>query len=139
MEPRPRPELPPNIAPPARQLPAGGNKLQRISQHGRGVVDDLKSWVDLKITLTKLEIKEELNRQKELATLYAIAGGLGLLGAVFGLITLGLALGAILDIWLSTQLSYCLGFLIVTLILLIGAGIFFGKARDVQHQEHPPA
>lgn len=98
-------------------------------------MDDLKAWVDLKIKLTKLEVKEELERQKEMGVNYAVAAGLGLAGGIFGLLTLALALGGILDIWLSSQLSYFLGFLLVTVLLLIGAAVFFGRAREIQQKE----
>ena len=110
------------------QLPVAGNKLERITQHGKGLFGDLTSWIDLKIKLTKLEIQEELNEKKKEIGALVIAGVLAAIGGLFGLVTLGIGIGA-LFIWigLSHPLSYTLGFLVVTLILL-GAAAWFKKA-----------
>lgn len=107
---------------PDHRLPSGRNKVERIAQHSKGLVDDLKEWVDLKIQHTKLQIRDELNERKIELALVAGAGVFGLLGFLFGLIALALGLGA----WLGHP---AWGFLVVTVLLMLIAAVFLGARR----------
>lgn len=122
----PIPEHPPSVSasrvPPDHRLPSGRNKIERIAQHSRGLVDDLKSWVELKIQHTKLQIKEELEERRIDLTLLAGAGFFALLGFLFGLVALALGLGA----WLGHP---GWGFLVVTGLLFVVAVIFLAARR----------
>jgi len=40
-------------------------KIERLAEETRALVDDLADWVELKITLTRLEIEEQLNEHWE--------------------------------------------------------------------------
>ena len=126
------PEHPPSVSaprvPPGRQLPTGRNKIERIAQHSRGLVDDLKTWVELKIQHTKLQIKEELEERRTDLTLVAAAGFFGLLGFLFGLVALALGLGA----WLGHP---GWGFLVVTILLFVVAATFFAARRARQRKQ----
>ncbi len=103
---------------PGRQLAGGGNKIERIARHSKALVEDVKAWVDLKIRHTRLEIEAELEAKKNELALLAGVGVIGLLAVVFGLTALALALGA----WLGHP---AWGFLIVTVLLLLLAGLLY--------------
>lgn len=112
MEPLPqRPETPLD-----RQLPQGGNKIQRLSVQTQGLAQEMKRWVDLRIELAKLEVRQEIEAQRTKVMLLVGMAILGALGGFFLLVTIALALGALLGhpAW---------GFLIVTVLLLAGAAI----------------
>ncbi|HET6568563.1 MAG TPA: phage holin family protein [Rhodothermales bacterium] len=120
--------------PVSRQLPPGGNKIQRISQHTKGLFEDVTSWVDLKIQLTRIEIEERIEtRLNQLLvkagafTLYALAGLFALFATALGIAAILIALG------LSYPLSYFLGFLFVCILLGI-LGVIAGtiKAKMVK-------
>lgn len=105
---------------PERQLPPGGGKVERITQQTKSLVEDLTSWIDLKIKLTRLEIEETVDAKKKEVAVLAAIGVFAALAGFFALITLGLGFGAILiAIGLSRPLSYFLGFLLVTLTLAL--------------------
>lgn len=134
MEPLPQPPE----ASPDRQLPEGRNKVQRISTQTQGLVQEMKRWIDLRIALTKLEIRQEVEaRQAEIKLLAGIAV-LGALGGFFGLVALALGLGA----WLGHP---AWGFLAVTVVLVGLAGILLAvkpsvvrEARKVTVQRDEP-
>lgn len=119
---------------PDRQLPPGGNKIQRISTQTQSLVQEMKRWIDLRITLTKLEIRQEIEARQTEIKLLAATAIFGALGGFFMLVTIALALGALLGhpAW---------GFLIVTVLLLGMAGILLAvrpglvkEARNVTIQ-----
>ncbi|MFQ5570159.1 MAG: phage holin family protein [Rhodothermales bacterium] len=101
-----------------RSFTDGAKKVERIAQQSKGLFDDIKEWVDLRIKLVKLEVEDELNARKKDAIVGTIMGGLGLLGIVFALITAALGLGA----WLGHP---AWGFLAVTGLLLMGASLLW--------------
>src|SRR5690606_14896303 len=49
--------------PPDHQLPSGANKLERIAQHSKGLVDDLTAWVDLKVKLVQLDVERKVQEK----------------------------------------------------------------------------
>ncbi len=113
---------------PERQLPSGINKLERITQHTKGLGEDITSWVELKLKLTQIEIEEKVDARVNDLAANAIVAGFALMGAIFGLITLSMGIGAIfVAVGLTPFLSYFLGFLSVTLILFAGAAIVRSK------------
>lgn len=98
------------LARPERQLPSGANKVQRVAQHTQGLVEDLKSWVDLKITLTQMDLRDKMQARANDAALAAVMAVLGLMMLVFVCVAAALGLGTLLghDAW---------GFLAVALLL----------------------
>jgi uncharacterized membrane protein YqjE len=89
---------------------ATGSKAQRLAQHTQGLIDDLKTWVDLRIELAQMELEERVEAKANKIALGVAIGGIVLLAVVFGLVTLALGLGA----WLGHP---AWGFLIVTALL----------------------
>ncbi len=113
----------PTIIPSERQLPSGANKVERITQHTKGLVEDLTSWVELKMKLTQVEIEERIDEKANKALVSAIAGVFFALTGLFALITLALGLGA----WLGHP---AWGFLIVTVLLgLLSAAVIAVKPK----------
>lgn len=95
---------------PERQLPSGRNKLTRVTQHTRGLVEDLMSWVELRIQLAQIEVEERIEAKANQLALNAVLGVVAGLAGLFALLTLAFALGA----WLGHP---AWGFLIVTALL----------------------
>lgn len=95
---------------PERQLPSGNTKLTRITQHTRGLVEDLTSWVELRIQLAQIELEERIEAKANQLALNAVLGVVAGLAGLFALLTLAFALGA----WLGHP---AWGFLIVTVLL----------------------
>lgn len=101
------------------QLPPHGNTVDRLGQHTRGLVDDVKEWVDLRIQLLQAEIRDQIKGKvnelvfKHFPKILPIV--LGALSGYFVLMALAFGIGALLGhpVW---------GFLIVG--LLLGAGAF---------------
>ena len=116
---------------PERQLPPGGGKVERITQQTKSLAQDVTSWIDLKIKLTRLEVEETVEEKKKEAAVWAAIGVFGALAGLFALVALGLGFGALLiAIGLSRPLSYFLGFLLLTLILAaIAFALFKLKPR----------
>jgi len=116
-----------------RQLPDTGHKVDRISEHAKGLVDDVRDWVDLKVKLVQVEIEDKIDaklNQTILALVLALVMGLVL---VFSLTALALGLGTWLghDAW---------GFLAVASILgLFAGGLQLVKPRLVKKRARPPA
>lgn len=89
---------------------ARGGKAQRLARHTQGLIDDLKTWVDLRIELAQMELEDRVEAKVNEIALGVALGGIVLLAVVFGLVTLALGLGA----WLGHP---AWGFLIVTALL----------------------
>lgn len=106
------------------RLPSGRNRVERISEHGKGLVSDLTSWVELRMKLAQVEIEEKIDERVNQAVSTALVAGVALLGVVFFLIALGMGASALLiALGLSRPLSYFLGFLLITLLLFGTAGV----------------
>ncbi len=111
---------------------ATGGRLQRIQHESTELVQDVKDWVELRIDLVRAEVQESIRAQVDgrKATILALVvpGIVGALGALFLLVTLALFLG-----WWLGHAAW--GFLIVTALLLVVAGIaravLGGKAKAV--------
>ena len=120
------PALPDPSHPPApleRRLPAHKGKVARIGDALTGLSEDLKAWVELRIELVQTEIMEQVEFRAAQAKMGAAAGLFAALGGFFLLVTLALLLGWLLFVVfdLSLLLAAFLGFLIVTLLLFLGA------------------
>lgn len=91
-------------------------KIKRISYQSKGLVDDVKSWVDLRMTLTQMDIEEKVDARLNRAIVGGVVGALAFLSLTFGLVAASLGLGAWLghDAW---------GFLAVTGLLLVVTAI----------------
>lgn len=89
----------------------GAKKVERIAKQSKGLLDDVRDWIDLKIELLEIELQEKVLG-------YAVVGTLGVLALVFLFITIALGLG----IWLGHPVW---GFLIVTVVMLGLAGITY--------------
>lgn len=110
--------------PEQRLLPSGSNKIERITQHSRELVDDLTDWVELKIKLTQLEVQEKIDAKVNGLIVKAMPMVVGALGGLFLLVTIALGLG-----WLLGHPFW--GFLIVTGVLLAVAGILKSRSRQI--------
>ncbi len=90
--------------------PDGGTdeagKLTRISRESKGLVEDVKSWVELKMTLTQMDIEAQVDARLNRAIVGVIVGALGFLGLTFALVAASIGLG----VWLGNG---AWGFLIV--------------------------
>jgi Flp pilus assembly protein TadB len=116
-------------APAARQLPPGGSKINRISQHAKGLAQDLSAWVELKMKLAQVEVMEQMDVRVAELKKEAVAGVLAAVGGFFFLIALALGVAALfIAIGLSYPLSYFLGFLLVA-ILFLGFAAATHRAR----------
>ncbi|MBT8401726.1 MAG: phage holin family protein [Rhodothermia bacterium] len=91
-----------------------GGKIQRLSRQTRSLVDDVKSWVELKMTLTQMEIEEKVDEKVNEAVNGAVIAAMFFMAALFGLTAGALGLGH----WLGHP---AWGFLIVMALMLIGA------------------
>jgi uncharacterized membrane protein YqjE len=121
--------------------PVSGNKAQRLAQHTQQLVEDLKTWVDLRIELAQVELQEQVESKANEIALAVTLAVIALLAVVFGLTTLALGLGA----WLGHP---AWGFLIVTVLLVLLAIIIRAARpefvqvghRDAGHssEESPP-
>ncbi len=101
-------------APPDVDAGTGTGKIQRLSRQTRSLVDDVKSWVELKMTLTQMEIEEKVDEKVNEAVNGAVIAAMFFMAAFFGLTAAALGLGHLLGhpAW---------GFLIVMALMLIGA------------------
>ena len=113
-----RPEVVTEDETPGGPFSKGAKKVERIAQESKGLFDDVKEWIDLKIKFTWLEVQAEINARKQDAVVGAILAFLGVLGLVFALLTGALGLGA----WLGHP---AWGFLIVTGVLFLTAGVVY--------------
>ena len=89
----------------------GAKKVERIAQQSKGLIDDVKDWVDLKIQLLEMELQEKVFG-------YVVVGVVGVLALVFFFITIALGLG----LWLGHPFW---GFLIVTGVMVGVAGLTY--------------
>lgn len=106
----------------AGQAPGGDQSLgELVASIGR----DVQDLVQGQIELTKAELRESAQAAAATGGLFAGAGFLGLLALVFALLTLGFGL-------MAAGLPAWAAFLIVTALLVIGAGVLalLGKRQS---------
>lgn len=95
-----------------RQLPTSANKLERITQHTKGLFDEITGWVDLRVKLVQVDLQEKFEAKKIQIGIGAAMGLTAFFAVMFLLTTIALGLGA----WLGHP---AWGFLIVTVLLFI--------------------
>ena len=103
-----------------------GGRIDRIADQTRGLIDDIKDWIDLKVQLVQLDLEERFESMANqiLATIIVIV--LAFITILFALIAGSLALGN----WLGDPLW---GFLIVTgLLALITLIVHIRQPRIVK-------
>ncbi len=93
------------------EVPRSG-KLGRIAGHTRGLVEDLREWIDLRVDLAILEMEERIDDLRNEVALGITLAFLGFFAAMFVLTTVALGLG-----WLLGHPFW--GFLIVSVILVL--------------------
>ncbi|WP_072714562.1 phage holin family protein [Rhodothermus profundi] len=97
---------------------------QRLRQQTQELVEDLRAWVELRLTLTQMEIEERIETQIRRLLLRLLIGALAGLAAVFVLVAVALGLGA----WLGHT---GWGFLVVALgLMAVAAGLHFSRRRS---------
>lgn len=108
--------------PPERQLPPHRTQLGRVTDHLAALSADLREWTELRIALVQRKVEgvvgifERVQHYLDAAKFFAPALLLGLVGLVFVFVTLAIGLGTLVgQMWL--------GFLIVTALLLVVAGV----------------
>lgn len=91
--------------------------LQRLRRQMQELVEDLRAWVELRLTLTQLEIEERIEARIRQLLLRLLVGMLAGLAVVFALVAAALGLGS----WLGHP---GWGFLVVALGLAAVAAVF---------------
>ncbi len=89
-----------------------GGKLQRLSGHTKSLIEDVKAWAELKMTLTQIEIEETVDRRVNQAVTGAVMAALAGMAALFGLTAAALGIGE----WLGHP---AWGFLVVAGFLVV--------------------
>jgi hypothetical protein len=113
--------------PPAEPNQRG--KLGRIAGHTRGLVDDLREWIDLRLDLALLEVEEQVDTLRNEVALGITLAFLGFFAALFVLTTAALGLG-----WLLGHPFW--GFLIVTVVLLVAVAVLARTRPDLLPPSH---
>ena len=97
--------------------------LQRLRRQMQELVEDLRAWVELRLTLTQLEIEERIEARIRQLLLRLLVGVLAGLAVVFALVAAALGLGS----WLGHP---GWGFLVVALgLAAVAAVIHFARKR----------
>lgn len=131
----PSPVLDPDtvVAPESRMLPPHVGKAGRIGDHLAALSADIREWTELRIALVQRKVEgvvgilERVQHLQDAIVFYAIAAVTALLGGFFVLVTLAIGLGALIG-------AYWAGFLIVTLVLLLVAGVAAAIGRRKHKQ-----
>ncbi|ACY48785.1 hypothetical protein Rmar_1902 [Rhodothermus marinus DSM 4252] len=100
--------------PPKTEMPS--QHLQRLRRQMQELVEDLRAWVELRLTLTQLEIEERIEARIRQLLLRLLVGMLAGLAVVFALVAAALGLGS----WLGHP---GWGFLVVALGLAVVAAV----------------
>lgn len=87
-------------------------RLERLVGEVRGLVDDVRTWIDLKIKLLEIEVEDRIRDVLNRVAVTVVLAVLAFLALVFILVTTALALG----LWWENML---LGFVAVTLVLVV--------------------
>ncbi|MFB6248616.1 MAG: phage holin family protein [Salinibacter sp.] len=106
----------------ARSTPDG--RLGRIAGHTRGLVDDLREWIDLRLDLAILELEERVDELRNEVALGITLAFFGFFAALFVFVTVALGLGWVLGhpFW---------GFLIVSAALVLFVSVLARARPDL--------
>lgn len=99
-------------------------KLGRIAGHTRGLVDDLREWIDLRLDLAILELEERVDDLRNGVALGLVLAFFGFMAALFVLTTVAIGLG-----WALGHPFW--GFLIVTILLVLLVAILARTRPDL--------
>lgn len=109
-------------------FPQGSSKVERISKQTKGLVEDVRTWVDLKMQFTQLDLEDRVDKKVNEAAKGAMVGAVALIAGVFVLLTAALGFGQVFD-------STFLGFLAVTgFIVLVLVVVMLMNPRIVKVQ-----
>jgi hypothetical protein len=132
--PRPAPGAP--ILDEAHQLPVHQGKVGRVTGHVKGAANSLTDWFELRIALLKREVKDEIQTVKaqvvELAKVYGMAAGAGVVALLAAFFMGGFLFVALASIWLTLSLSLFVGWLVYTILFLIATAVLFKRAQRKQ-------
>ncbi len=132
---QPSPVLDPDAVrvPVSHQLPPHRDKLGRVTDHVAALSADLRVWTELQIALLQRKVEgvvgivDRLQHLVPALQMYVPGAILVLIGLLFLLVTAALGLGALIG-------SPWLGFLIVTLTLLVAGGVLIWIGRRRQRE-----
>lgn len=105
-----------------RRLTTSSGKLERISQHTKGLLDEITGWVDLRVKLVQVELQEQFETKKIQIALGAGMGLLAFFSLMFVLTALALGIGS----WLGHP---AWGFLSVAVLLIIIVAILYAVMK----------
>lgn len=103
-------------APDQKALPPGGGPLERLGTNSRDLVQEVRSWVDLRLQLFRSELLDAAETRLNEIALQVGLLIIAALGGFFALVTLALFLG-----WLLGHPAW--GFLVVTVLLFTAAAV----------------
>lgn len=83
-----------------------------MAEQARGLVDDIKSWLELRVELTQLEVEDRVEEKVNAAAITAGLAALAGLTVLFLLVAAAIALGDVLG-------NAALGYLAVAGFLLV--------------------
>lgn len=113
---------------PERMLPSGHNKVERIGSQTRGLAEDVKSWVELRVKLMQAEIQEKVQSKINESIIKIAPVIAGALAGLFALVTIALFLGW----WLGHP---AWGYLIVTVVLLLVTGVLLARKNRYEEKQ----
>ncbi len=120
------------------QLPVHKGKLARVQDHAEGIANSITDWIELRIALTKREVKDQIDALKaqltELLKAYGLAAGAGLVAALAAFFMGGFLFTALFSIWLSLSASLFLGWLLYTILFAIAALVLFKRAEKKKEE-----
>jgi len=94
------------------ESPEHGGRIDRITDQTKGLVDDIKEWIDLRVRLVQLDLEERFETIANQTILTLVVIGIGATSLFFALVAAALGLGSLLS-------SPALGFLVVSIILAV--------------------
>jgi hypothetical protein len=102
----------------------------------KGAANSLTDWFELRIALLKREVKDEIQTVKsqvtELAKVYGMAAGMGVVALLAAFFMGGFLFVALFSIWLTLSASLFLGWLLYTILFLIATLVLFKRAQRKQ-------
>ena len=127
MQSYPQQNMPPTSMPP--EFPSGKNKIGRIGEQTKGLVDDFTSWVELRLKLFQVEIQDKIQAKISEAAIKIAPFVAAAISGFFVLITAALFIGW----WLGHP---AWGFLVITsLLVLVTMMLGARSSRLKRHQQ----
>jgi hypothetical protein len=101
-----------------------------MAEQARGLIDDIKSWLELRVELTQLEVEDRVEEKVNAVVVTAGLAGLAVVTALFFLVAAATALG---DLFGNAALGYLAvaGFLsLVTIVTYLARPRFVNIGKD---------